>query len=366
MDGNKDDAIRMVTKYEQIEQLIKNRIRNGEYKPGDRISSEYELADELGVHRFTVNKAISNLVRTELLYRVQGKGTFVSIPREREASNCIGVVYGGPREALFQTGFGAAVMQGIYDGAERNIMFFDTDIVSTTRGPELSDAELDKVDGVLAFEIFNDEYIERLAARKPLVSVDYWAEGQKAPAVIFDNIGATKKAARNLLSLGHRRIACVSEDPGRVYTDPAWQDRTRGWREAMEEAGLTTDGLFEGLPARSGDLGVGAAENILKWDVPPTAVMVMSDHAAAHLMKVVAAHGVRVPEDMSVVGFGDEDVCKVVTPGLSSIGLDVNEMGVKAAKLLERTIHGQVPAGEVEKVETYYVERESVGPPPKK
>ena len=366
MADDRNETIKMVTKYEQIEHLIRSKIASGQIKSGERISSEYELAAELGVHRFTVNKAISNLVRAGMLYRIQGKGTFVAMPKEGVASNNIGVVYGGPADSLFKTWFGGAVTQGIYQASKRSVIFFGSPQSSARRGPEVSDEELAKVDGVLAFEIFNDEYIEKLAARKALVIVDYISDRLKNPAVVFDNVAATKKSTKRLIELGHVRIACVGEDPkrGREHTDPAWQDRIKGWKEAMEGAGYSTDGLFAPLPGR-GDPGTTAAEEILSWKKPPTAVVITSDTTAARMMKMFQERGIEVPQQMSIVGFGDEEVCQLVTPALTSSGLDMNEMGVKAVRLLERLIDGEKLDGVVEMVETYYVERESIGPPPK-
>ncbi|HHN47155.1 MAG TPA: GntR family transcriptional regulator [Planctomycetes bacterium] len=357
------NSIRMVTKYEQIEHMIRSKIVSGELKTGERIESEYELAEKLGVHRFTVNKAISNLVRAGLLYREQGKGTFVAAQRHDGTTNCLGVVFGGPTEALFRTGFGTAVIQGIYQAAERSILFFGSNQSSARVGPDISDEELARVDGLLAFEIFNDEYISKLAARRPLVMVDYSSRKLQLPSVIFDNVGGVKRAAQKLIEAGHRRIACVGEDPRKEHTDPAWLDRTRGWEAAMDEAGLESRGLFIPIQSRNGEMGIDAAHRLLKMNDRPTAAIAATDSIAAHMMKVFQGEGMEMPRDMSIVGFGNEEVCEVLTPTLSSIGMDMQDMGVKAVNLLERMLKGEDAASTTEIVKTYLIERESVAPP---
>lgn len=363
----KNNQIRMVTKYEQIENLIRDRIGSGELKPGDRIESEYELADRLGVHRFTVNKAISNLVRAGILYRIQGKGTYVTEIQPSTGKRVVGILHGGPTDSLFDSPFYGPIMQGIHRTERFNLFFLGTSTHPTTyQGPVLSENEFEKVDGFFALEIFNDEYLARIAEHKPVVLIDYYSDALGLPGVVIDNAGGARKATQHLLDLGHERIICAGEDPNREHTDPAWLERHRGWQEAMEQAGVTgVERFFIPLSNRSGPEGARAALKMLEWKKRPTAAFVVSDGVALSFMKQLQEKSINVPGDFSIAGFGDSEACAVVEPPLTTVRVNEDDMGKQAALMLDQLIAGRKPERLKVVVPTKFVGRRSTAAAPR-
>lgn len=123
-------------------------------------------------------------------------------------------------------------------------------------GPPLDEVAFDRVDGLILLEVFDEEYIANLLKRTsvPVVVVDFEPRKVSCDYAILDNFSASRACTEHLLKLGHRRIAHVGEPPPpqKRFVDPAWQDRRRGWEEALKQAGIAeTAALFYPLAGRS-------------------------------------------------------------------------------------------------------------------
>ncbi|GEL48139.1 LacI family transcriptional regulator [Cellulomonas hominis] len=176
-------------------------------------------------------------------------------------------------------------------------------------------------------------------------------------------VGATNfrgglDATAHLVSLGHRRIATI--------TGPQEQDdavaRLAGYRTALIQAGLPVDDDL----IRTGDYGVDggfrAASLLLRLDDPPTAVFAGSDDAALGVLRAAREHGVRVPRDLSVVGFDDLPVTPWLDPPLTTVRQPLAEMGDAAVTLVHRAREGTRGPAHLE-LATRLVVRESTAPP---
>jgi DNA-binding LacI/PurR family transcriptional regulator len=176
-------------------------------------------------------------------------------------------------------------------------------------------------------------------------------------------VGATNfrgglDATAHLVSLGHRRIATI--------TGPQEQDdavaRLAGYRTALIQAGLPVDDDL----IRTGDYGVDggfrAAGLLLRLDDPPTAVFAGSDDAALGVLRAAREHGVRVPRDLSVVGFDDLPVTPWLDPPLTTVRQPLAEMGDAAVTLVHRAREGTRGPAHLE-LATRLVVRESTAPP---
>lgn len=194
----------------------------------------------------------------------------------------------------------------------------------------------------------------RFVVLDPLMPLD---EG--IPSVSAAHTSGADQAMRHLLDLGHRRIAQISGPHGWVATEA----RRRGYRAALASAGILPDPRLEveALP----EIGPGreAAEALLDLEQPPTAIFAFNDNIAIGAIQAARARGLRVPEDLSVVGFDDVEHATIVSPALTTVRQPLAEMGRTAVSLLSRLLEGQ-------RFETLHVElatrlvvRDSTAPP---
>ena len=157
------------------------------------------------------------------------------------------------------------------------------------------------------------------------------------PRVLTDNLAVGKKVAEYFLSLGHRRFAFAPNYPG------IWaRDRFIGFRQRLSEAGYEVE-LAAPLTAET----VRRATAWIRRLPTPTALMLSHDPAAEKIMLACAKVGRRVPEDLAVVGVGDDDlVCEITNPPMSSVGHQNEMIGYESAALLHQIAQGRTDAPE--------------------
>jgi LacI family transcriptional regulator len=176
--------------------------------------------------------------------------------------------------------------------------------------------------------------------------------------VCYDNCAATRDLTNYLIGLGHRDIGLINGPPGLNAT----LLRLQGYRQALEAAGIAFD------PARviSGNFryqgGISAVEIMAASDSWPTAILASNDESAIGAMVALKQYGIRIPEDISLVGFDDILATQYVDPPLTTVRVPLHEMGAMGMRQLLRVLNG-------EKVERFYqlahqvVERQSASQP---
>jgi len=195
----------------------------------------------------------------------------------------------------------------------------------------------------------------------PMVVVD----PAGGPAMDAPTIGATNwagglSATEHLLNLGHRRIGFIA-GPRRLLCSRA---RLDGYRAGLEAAGIP---VLEEL-IREGDFyhesGFDGGKALLRLDQPPTAIFASSDQMAFGVYEAVRQAGLRVPNDISVVGFDDLPEVRWSSPPLTTVRQPLAEMGVLAARTVLRLATGDDLESPRVELATTLVVRESTGPPP--
>lgn len=180
------------------------------------------------------------------------------------------------------------------------------------------------------------------------------------PCVSAMHAAGAKAATEHLLELGHRRIGAVGGSPGWYAND----ERAIGFRAALAAARLLPDPDLILYGDWSIPTGERAAEELLSRPDPPTAIFAFNDNAAIGLLNVARRRGLRVPEDISVVGFDDTFQATIVTPQLTTVRQPLAELGRLGVSLLMRLIEGQrLDAMRIELATTLVV-RDSTGPAP--
>ena len=195
----------------------------------------------------------------------------------------------------------------------------------------------------------------RFVIADPLKQLD-----ERVPTVSAAHSSGASEAVEHLLSLGHRRIAAITGPRGWIATE----ERLRGYRGALAAAGVmpSPELVFESNFHAEG--GAEAALSLLDLPDPPTAVFAFNDMLAIGVMQAARLRGVRIPDDLSVLGFDDTFEASIVTPTLTTVRQPLAEMGRIAVSLLIRLLEGhRVDALHVE-LATELVERGSTGPAP--
>jgi len=189
-----------------------------------------------------------------------------------------------------------------------------------------------RVDGLILADVPFAEGQFAAVARTgvPMVSLGAFAPGVSGIAV--DNIAAARLAVAHLTSLGHVRIALIGGSPDDPFHFSVPVDRFNGYREALSAAGLSFDPALVVPGNFSAAGGAEAMQQLLSSPSPPTAVFACSDEMAIGAMQVARDGGLRVPEDLSVIGIDDHDISAYV--GLTTIRQDVIGQGERVAQLL--------------------------------
>lgn len=212
-----------------------------------------------------------------------------------------------------------------------------------------------------------DESVKALTrAGLSLALVDNAVPEPTWPAVLSDNFGGTRAAVEHLLSLGHRDIAFIGgpSQPGRPRSNAIhsiWW-RALGYRTALEENDIAVrPELIENCDLTAPG-GAGAARRLLKTG-GFTAVVAANDPTAVGVLQAFTEQGIRVPGDISVVGF-DDDPSFHVTPQLTTVHVDTQAMGSSAVRLLAENVRSAPTAPMICTLPVQLVVRGSTGPAP--
>src|SRR3954468_16597163 len=195
----------------------------------------------------------------------------------------------------------------------------------------------------------------------PFVVVDPRAPTEDGiAAVSAANASGARRATEPRLELGHRRIGAI--------TGPSmWlasSERLNGFRSALAAAGVLAE---PSLVREAGfEVGAGDAAAAPLLDLPerPTAIFAFNDELAVSVMRAARERGLRVPDDVSVVGFDDSEKARITTPGLTSVRQPLAEMGRMAVTLLLQMLENDRVEGVSVELAIRLVERDSAAPPP--
>lgn len=330
-----------------------------------------QLADLAGVSAPTVSKVIHGRAdvapatrdRVERILREQGYRRQV---RRSRRTNLVELVL---HEFESAYAYAMEVLKGVTDVAEEAhlgvvISQFQGDRV--TREQRISELADRRPTGVVSVYAGMDAALQHaLQSRKiPMVLVDPSGEpGHDVPSVGANNWGGALAATRHLLELGHRRVANVSGPQSALNA----RARFDGWRAAMDAAGAPVD---PGLVFHGDWLfedGLEQACRMLRLPDPPTAFVTGNDVQAMGVYQAVASMGLRIPQDVSVVGFDDLPMphrALPPTPPLTSVRQPLREMSATATRMLVGLTRGEPPAQDRVEFATRLMVRGSTAPPP--
>lgn len=187
----------------------------------------------------------------------------------------------------------------------------------------------------------------------PIVSIDPLASNPNYPAVHATNYLGAMEAMAYLLGLGHRRIGFIS---GRAELESS-NRRLMGYRDALEKAGLPVDETLIASGDYTTETGVSGARTLLALGQPPTAIFASNDQMAMGVFQVAEEMGLRIPEDLSVLGFDNITESKYM--GLTTVDQFISEMGYVATQMLIKLINGIELEDQTYRMQTRLVIRNS-------
>ncbi len=255
------------------------------------------------------------------------------------------------------------LQQGALDrlhGERYRLVVLPVEQVSAVADNILSFVHAAALDGIVLTPPASDHpvILERLSqARFPFVRVAPTLAPECGPRTITDDVAAARLMTDYLISLGHRRIATIKGDPGH----PSSGARLLGYRQALAAAGLPVRSDHVEQGRFTFESGLEAARTLLLGPERPTAIFAQNDDMAAGA--IMAAHdlGVHVPTDLSIAGFDDSAIARIVWPRLTTIHQPVFEMARAATDMLVAMLEKE-PYAEVSDHPFALVPRQSTGP----
>jgi DNA-binding LacI/PurR family transcriptional regulator len=299
----------------QVRAMILQGIRSGEFAADQRIPSEQELCARCNVSRITVRAAVQSLAQEGILRRQPGSGTFVRKSGLRTGTIAfLRCQHGQHRHEISGDLIYSDIVEGIQTELEQN----DTHLMFSyirEEGEESTkylEGFLHKADGLIFGEMRSERfYREVMSKGVPFLLIDPEFEEYFADTVDCDNLTGSVRAVEHLISLGHRIIAFAN---GRSTTRHA-VERLNGYRYALEKHGIPfRPSLVVGGVNWQSESGAEAAKNLLAQNPDVTAIFCANDTLAIGAIKGIQTANLRVPNDVSVVGFDDMSIAAYSSP----------------------------------------------------
>lgn len=260
----------------------------------------------------------------------------------------------------------SAILSGISEalaGTSYNLLVVDTNYGRRAEESALQYFNSRRADGIIVLLGSLSADVLRSVVNKsgvpPIVQVGEWPEAPETPRVTIRNREAAKLAARHLVKLGHRDIGFISGQRGNFTTET----RLEGLREVLKEAGLALrdDWILPGEFSLAS--GRTAAEKWLSMEARPSAVFCDSDEIACGFIGRVTRSGIRVPDQVSVVGFDDIEVGAHIYPALTTIHQPRRKIGATVAQMMLDLIEGKPLEEENAVLDVELIVRDSSAPP---
>ena len=325
-------------KYVQVAELVRERILDGAWQPGQKMPRVAELQEELGVSLGTLDKALKTLEEQQLIRRTQGSGIWVApgaldqIAPRRVGRGITGVVgIGAPVPQRYGAHFyGYHLLEGIKAAADRA----GQHLLLLREQPD--GAVWDSVDGVLSWTPLPGAVRPFLPPQMPWVSLNYALEG--VPSVTLDEHQGAYAATRHLLELGHRRIAYLLAGGGALQGQ-----RLSGYQAALREAGAEMQPRWVRhlrTPFPDDAFAGAARARMAQWlredwdELGCSALLAHNDQSALGAIEALQSAGYRVPDDVSVVGYDGTEAAELCAPKLTTVEAPLQEIGRRGVEML--------------------------------
>jgi DNA-binding LacI/PurR family transcriptional regulator len=327
-------------RYKEIKKMLVAEI--AKLNINDRLPSRPELCKKMDTTRMTLDKAIKELEREGLLFSRKGGGTYIANANDVLSvyNGSWGVIVHDVRELFY-----AELVRGVENVAQSygiNVALCNSD--SDFEKQEQYIKRLShSVSGIIiapvvsADKLKNDRLHSQLTELKiPFVFCNQLAEGINAPVIASNNFYGGYIATKHLLEKGYRNIAYIAYQKFRTSID-----RYQGYISALIEKGIEINRKIIAIDnkSRSQPLGYQAMKNILSAGQTVDAVFCFNDKIAQGVYQAVTEAGLRVSDDIGVIGYDNTDICEKSTPAITSVTANNLVVGTNAAKVLYKLIN---------------------------
>lgn len=328
-----------------------------------------DIAREAGVSVATVSRALtekdgmSEETRERILQIAQGLNYYPNL-RARglvaKRQDVLGIIIPRTSEFAFSNPFYAEILKGIGKKARESGQYFLISFQGEEGYVRMYQHGLAAGIIVVANRIDDPRLDEAWKMKVPIVLIPGFPRKQQIPSVDGDSVEGGFKAVSYLAELGHQRIAFLNGPSNSKYSI----ERLAGYRKALSKNHLPfrKEWIYEFDATQEG--GYEGMKKFLSMDEVPTAVLVINDFSAMGALRAAKEMGYRVPEDVSIIGYGDVPFASMTDPPLTTIRSPYQEMGHEAAHMLVRLIHGKRLSRKHLVLPVELIVRESTAPPP--
>lgn len=328
----------------------------------------YDIATELNVSPSTVSRALKKhkSIGKETIKKVEKKASQMGYRPNSIAANLrnqkthtIGVIISRVDRPFISTLIGG--IESIAREKGYHVIFtqsHDRLDMEIENANVLFNARIDGLIVSLAMETTSYEHFKPFIDKDiPMVFVDRVTETLNTDLVVIDNTHSAYMATKHLIEQGCSRIAHFAGAQHRnVY-----RNRRNGYENALKEAGLEIDNeLIIEMSSLSAEDGYEAAEKLLNSPNPPDGIFTANDTTAVSVIQCAKKLGIKIPEQLAVVGFNNDPICTIVDPALTTIDHPAEQMGQLAARqLLEHKIDPDIDSSNIIKLKTQLIQRAS-------
>ena len=357
--------------YRQLANVLRQRILDGTMPSGTSLPTEFELSASYGVSRGTVRQALSLLSDEGLVERVPGRGTFVrqgyKPAPSKSRGRAIGLIVPAANDQLSINILAGAESVAKHRGYQ--VIFNHSNESLQQENEDVERLLADGVGGLIVFPVSDAEHDEALwrlhAQAFPFVLVDRYFASLDCDRVLVDNFGGGYRATEHLIILGHPRIAFLHQSGAGLKTTSV-RDRYLGYRKALDDYGFPFEeawvaSLSEDELSPEGNDTPACCVRYLQRSDRPDAIFAVNDFIAIGLLSAAASLGVRVPDELAIVGFDNLSIAARLHPSLTTINQPRVDIGVRAAQLLIDRIEGKTGPPESIVLPTNLVVRDSCG-----
>jgi len=351
---------------EQIAELVRESLGSGAQR---RLPSVRQLASMYGVSVGTVANALNDLKKKGILKTLYKKGIYTTdaVPvGQKIRSSTIGVIGQGWDDVLREHNY-FEMFNGISEIAEKR--GFRVRYLGTRRSENLAtDGSLPPGTTECAGIVYllsegpSPAFLNALYKhRVPCAVTDWFDKKLRADGVLMDNAAGCRAAVEALIEQGHTRIGFIKATYGQSTAE-----REQGYRAALEAAGIPFDSDLVRAAEVHVTGGFDAARDLLRFGV--TGIMCHNDHLAVGALLGVESRELRVPDDVSVVGFGNHasSINRAGLKRLTTVHVDMADVGRKAAELLLRRLQGDSADPRVARVPVRFLPGDTVARCPRR
>ena len=343
----------------QVAEHFREMIRRGRLQPGDRLPPVREVARRMGASVTPVNTAFRILAEEGLIYQRRGSGSFVKRRAAPPEVIEIGLVFRTPQGWRADDNFLLRLFTGMQDTLQEaqcrtTLSTFHRKVGPPTDVPRVFRDALPH--GFLLDERTSDELAARAAATgRPVVVVERESEVPEVGSVFCDVEAAGAETARRMLERGHRAAGVVGHPN---HHEPR---AMAAFRRVLAEAGVPTPDSHA-LTYSTQDDGRPVFARLMSAHPTPTAVYCASDRVARQFCHWAEETGLRIPDDVSVVGCADMEMAAKLDPPLTTFRFVPEEVGQAAAEELIARCRDPERPPRVRRIEGQWIERRSLAP----